>query len=218
MKVFTGCLATALLTLMAAGAAAEDLAFGVRAGTLGVGVEARWNALPWLDVRGGLNGFDYHEDGSQAGINYDGTLRLRSLQATANAHLPLSPLRVTAGLVLNDNELRMKSEDNAIYEIGGETYSAAEAGTLQARAAFNGLAPYVGLGYDLELAGRWGLNFDVGVLFQGEPSVTLTSNGQLRDDPAFVAALERERLELADDVDDLETYPVATLAFYFNFL
>lgn len=218
MNVFASSLAAAALALLAGSAVADDLAFGVRAGTLGVGMEGRWNALPWLDIRGGLNGFDYHEDGSQAGINYDGTLRLRSLQITANAHLPRSPLRLTGGIVLNDNELRMKSEDNAVYDIGGETYSAAEAGTLRARAAFNWLAPYVGLGYDLDLAGRWGLNLDVGLLYQGDPSVTLTSNGQLRDDSAFIDALERERRELADDVDDLNTYPVAALAFYFNFL
>jgi hypothetical protein len=65
--------------------------------------------------------------------------------------------------------------------------------------------------------GRLGLNFDVGVLWQGDPAVTLEADGSAAGNQAFQDALEAERRELEDDFDALKAYPVLTLGFTFNF-
>lgn len=196
----------------------DNLWVGVKAGTLGLGAEVTWRPLPWFDLRGGFNTFDYDEDGSQSGINYDATLELQTLYATANFRVPASPFRFTAGLFSNDNELELASVETGSYDIGGTVYTADDVGTLSSRSSFNSVSPYAGIGFDFGLFGQVGLNFDVGVLLQGDPTVTLAADGALANDPTFMASLEEERVQLENEVDKLKAYPVVSLALNFNFL
>lgn len=212
--------APACVLLLAASPAAladNDFGLGVKAGTLGLGVEATWRPLPYIDLRIGANRYDYEDDGSQAGVNYDATLNLDSLYGTANFRFPLSPFRVTAGMFSNGNELNMVSADSLTFDIGGTTYTSAEVGTLRSTTSFSDTAPYFGFGYDFGLLGKVGLSLDFGVLWQDEPVVTLTSDGLLASDPQFQAALEAERQELQDEVKDYKAWPVVTLGFVVNF-
>lgn len=217
MNVLRGFLLLCGLTLAAGAQADDNLWLGVKAGTLGLGLEATWKPLPWFDLRGGFNSFDYDDDGSQAGINYDAELQLQSYYATANFRFPMSPFRLTAGLVANDNELALISRESGTVDIGGTTFAAEDVGTLQSITSFDSTAPYLGIGFDFGLFGKVGMNLDLGVLFQGDPRVTLTSDGALADDPAFQSALDEERVQLREDLDKLDVYPVASLGFTFQF-
>lgn len=214
-------LATALL--LGGNAIADDnFWFGVKAGTLGIGLEASWRPLPWLGLGLGANKYDYTDTGSQAGINYDATLALDTFYATANFRFPLSPFRMTVGAYSNGNEVLLVSEDMGSYEIGDIPYSPAEVGTLRSSSTFEDLAPYLGAGFDFNLFGRVGLALDFGVLWQGDPIVTVTSDGTLATDPGpagdvFRAALEDERQQLESEIEDLKAYPVVSIGFNFNF-
>lgn len=203
----------------AAGARADDnLWLGVKAGSLGLGVEGTWRPIRWFDLRAGINSFEYDDDGSEAGINYDATLDLRTYYATANFRMPLSPFRLTAGVFDNGNELRLVSRESGPIEVGGTTFSSAEVGTLRGLASFDDVAPYAGIGFDFGLLGKVGLNLDLGVLFQGGPDIALTSDGVLANDPAFQDALASEKAELEEEVDRYELYPVASVTFTVQFL
>jgi hypothetical protein len=79
------------------------------------------------------------------------------------------------------------------------------------------MAPYLGAGFDFSIANRLGLTLDFGVLWQGEPIVTLTADGSLANDPVFETALAVERQQLEDEVKDFKAYPVVSLGFNFNF-
>lgn len=208
-----------LLAVLAAGTATADnnYGLGVKAGTLGIGVEGIWRPLPLIDIRLGLNGYDYDENGFQAGVNYDATLALDTLYATANFHFPVSPFRVTAGVFANGNELQMVSSENTNFDIGGDIYTAADVGTLSSVTSFADTAPYVGIGFDFSVFGKLGLNLDLGVLWQGEPDVVIDSDGLLANDPGFQSALETERLELVDEMSDFKAWPVISLGFLVNF-
>lgn len=204
--------------LTSASASANDnLWFGAKAGTLGLGLEARWEPLPWFDLRAGWNRFDYDDDGDHSGIAYDATLRLDTWYATANLRFPLSPVRLSAGAFRNDNEFVMESREADEYVVGGRTYTGDEVGQLSSTSDFDSPAPYVGLGFDFELADRVGLNLDLGVLFQGDPTVTLTSDGSLSDEPEFQQRLEDERRELEREAEDFKAWPVISLGLQFNF-
>jgi hypothetical protein len=61
------------------------------------------------------------------------------------------------------------------------------------------------------------MNLDFGVLLQGDPKVSVTADGLLATDPTFLANLETERSQLADEVDVLKAYPVVSLGVNFNF-
>jgi len=210
-------LAAVALLLCSTAAAEDDLWFGIKAGTLGVGVEATWRPVPLFDLRAGYNRLDYDDDGAQAGIEYDATLELRTTYATANLLFPVSPMRLTAGAFANDNRLVLQSVDQPAYTVGGSSYTPDQVGTLRSTAAFDSPSPYLGIGFDFELAGRLGLNLDLGVLWQDSPVVTLTSDGSLANDPQFQQALETERRELEQETKDFKAWPVVSLGLNFNF-
>ena len=208
------------LVLMGSGTAvAGDFGLGVKAGTLGLGVEGVWKPLPLIDIRAGANAYDYEDTGSQAGVNYDATLNLETFYATANFKFPVSPLRVTAGVFSNGNEVNLTSLNTTSFDIGGTTYTAADVGTLTSTTSFAGTSPYFGIGYDFSLFGKVGMNLDLGVLWQGEPEVSITSDGLLAtvNDQAFLNSLEAERQELQDEMKDFKAWPVVSLGFVYNF-
>lgn len=223
MTKFTRNATLVALLMAASGTASADFGVGFKAGTLGLGVEGRWSPLPWLDVRMGANQFDYDTSGSQAGINYDATFALDNYYLTGNFRFPLSPFRVTAGAFSNGNEVQMASLDTAgaDFTIGNDTFSAADVGQLQSVTSFDSTSPYVGVGYDFEIFGKVGLNLDFGVLWQGEPGVTLIATG-FDNAPQSVQnqlgpALEAERIEIEDEVSDYKAWPVLSLGFVYNF-
>ncbi len=211
------------LVLTSSGIANADFGIGIKAGTLGLGLEGRWNPLPWLDLRVGANRYDYDATGAQAGIDYDATLALDTYYLTGNFRFPLSPFRVTAGAFSNGNELKMTSQDTlgTDFNIGGIPFTSADVGALQSITSFGGTAPYLGVGFDFEMFGKVGLNFDFGVLWQGEPNVSLTATGLDTAPPQVQAlllpALEVERLELENEISDYKAWPVVSLSFVYNF-
>jgi hypothetical protein len=223
MKNLTTKAALLALVLSFSSAANADFGVGVKAGTLGVGVEGRWSPLPWLDLRLGANQYDYDASGFQAGIDYDATLALNTYYLTGNFSFPLSPFRITAGAFSNGNELQMTSRDTlgVDFDIGGIPFSPDDVGALQSITSFDSTAPYLGAGFDFEVFGKVGLNFDFGVLWQGEPTVSLIASGLETAPPQIQAlltpAMEAERLELEDEVSDYKAWPVMSLSFVYNF-
>ena len=224
MRFFKNLAAVAALGVFAAGTAgADDSNFGVglKAGTLGLGLEGRWDGLPWLDFRLGANAYSLEDEGREANNLYQSTLDLETFYLTANFHFPLSPFRLTLGAMSNGNELTLVGAETGDYTLGGQTWTQEQVGVLTGTTSFAGTAPYAGIGLDFELFGKAGLNFDLGVLLQGEPEVALSSTGTANGDPllgdAFAAALEAERQTLEDDLNSLKAYPVISLAFVYNF-
>ena len=219
MKTFSSraVVLTAALLLGRNAVADDNFWFGVKAGTLGIGLEASWRPLPWLGLGVGANKYDYTDSGSQAGINYDATLALDTYYATADFRFPLSPFRMTVGAYSNGNEIELVSQPMGIYKIGGDFYTQDQVGTLRSSSTFEDFAPYLGAGFDFNLFGRVGLALDFGVLWQGDPIVTLTSDGSLENDPDFILAREAERLQLENEVEDFKAYPVVSIGFNFNF-
>nr|CAM58089.1 hypothetical protein [uncultured marine microorganism] len=224
MDILRTKLTVLLLGLMTAGSATagNDLWLGVKAGTLGLGLETIWRPIPLLDLRAGFNRYEYEDVGSQAGVNYDATLQLDTYYVTANFLFPVSPFRITAGAFSNRNELQMASTTQTSFDIGDFPYTPAQVGTLRSTTYFEDVAPYLGVGFDFSIAGKVGLNLDFGVLWQGEPLVTLTSDGTLATDPSpvgdfFRQNLEEERLQLETEFEDYKAFPVMSLGFTFNF-
>jgi len=221
MKTFSLKLCTLLLVIAASGTAFADHNFGVgvKAGTLGLGVEGTWRPLPYIDFRAGFNQYDYNDNGFYGGINYDAEISLDNYYVTGNLRFPLSPFRLTGGLYSTGNEFNAVSGDNgAIILIGGDPYPAAAVGTLSATAAFDSTSPYFGVGFDFTLLGKVGMNLDFGVLWQGSPQISMATDGLLSGDPTFEASLDAERAELENELGDYKAWPVVSLGFVFNFL
>ncbi len=219
MRILQSTAIVLLLTICSAGAAQadNDFAVGVKAGTLGLGLEVIWQPFTYLDLRIGANAFEVTNDGDVAGIYYDQELSLQSAYGTANIHFENSPMRVTAGYYSNGNELLLVNDQMLDQEIGGVTYPGAGIGTLTSTTIFANGAPYFGIGYDFAIGEKFGMNADIGVLWQGAPEVTLTADGALSGDPGFQAALEAERQQLQEDLSEFKAWPLLQLGFVYRF-
>ena len=222
LKSIQAALCASLLFL--SGTAAADFGVGVKAGTLGLGLEARWDPpVPWFDLRVGLNRYDFDDNGNYSGVEYDAVLGLDSYYLTGNLKFPASPFRFTVGAFSNGNELQMTSADTGglDFNIGGTPFPVASVGALQSNTSFGSTAPYAGVGFDFEVFGKAGINLDFGVLWQGEPTVTLEAtnwdNLSSAEQALLGPALDAERAELQDDASDFKAWPVVSLAFVYNF-
>lgn len=214
----------AALALMASGTAAADFGVGVKAGTVGLGLEGRWDPpVPWFDIRLGVNRYDYETSSDYVGVAYDATLALDSYYLTGNIKFPVSPFRLTLGAFSNGNELQMLSADTGglDLDIGGAPFPVDLVGALRSTTSFDSTAPYVGVGFDFELFGKAGLNLDFGVLWQGEPQVELSATNFDNLSPPEQAllgpALAAEQAALQDEISDYKAWPVVSLAFVYNF-
>ena len=221
MNVLRAHSSVALFALLATTSASanDSFWFGIKAGTTGLGGEVAWRPIEWFDIRAGVGIYDYEDDVDYGGIDYNGTLALDNYYLTGNFRFPLSPFRLTVGAYQNNNELDLVSQDMAAYPIGSNPipYGPADVGTLRTVASFDGVSPYFGAGYDFDVMGRLGMSLDFGVLWQGEPVVTMTSDGLLANDPAFLADLNDEITTVTDEMGNLKAYPVISLGVNFNF-
>jgi hypothetical protein len=127
-------------------------------------------------------------------------------------------LRFTAGFRYNMNNVDLSVTPTSNITFGGTTFTPTEAGTVKGEMDFNAIAPYVGLGLEATfIDGMLALGFEGGVMFQGEPSVSLSGNGTLASDPTFNAELNQEEKQIEDDLAFLAYYPVLRLYMTFRF-
>lgn len=211
------CLALALFFPL--GAAAE-IGLEAKASTLGLGAELHYGIGSILNLRLGLNNFTYDYNTTEDDIEYNFDLELKSTTLLLDFHPFAGNFRLTGGLVNNRNEFTGTAALANSYTIGGRTYTSDEVGTLTGRVFFDkDNVPYLGLGWSKN-PGESGLgfSFDIGVVLQGEPTATLTAEGgTLVSDPQFQDDLEREEQALQEDMDEFDTYPVASIGISYRF-
>lgn len=214
--------AVAVATLGVAGAA-QAAGVGLRAGTTGVGGDVGFSLMPTLSARIGYSGLSYSRDVDVTDVNYDGKLRLSNLNLMLDFSPLPGPFRVTGGLILNDNKVDVTGRPtNGTYTLNGSTYSAAAIGSLSGEVkSGNRAAPYLGIGYG-NVAG-FGVNFyfDLGVMFQGTPSASLSvscgaavSATQCSQVQSDVAA---EQAKLQNEINGFKYYPVANVGVTIGF-
>lgn len=202
-----------------AAAAADKQAVAGRVGVLGVGVEYTRALSPRLALRAGLNGSQAGFDQTKSGIAYAFDAVWSSLSVGVDFHPLKGPLRVSAGVLDNGNELRATSRSAGDVTVGDHTYTPQEIGTLTARASFRSAAPFVSVGWDWsrKRLRHFGMSLDVGLLSEGKPRVTLKADGGMVSDPTFQSDIATERQQLQDSLSNLDVLPFLTVGFVFRF-
>jgi len=199
-------------------AMADGVAVGVKAGTLGGGVELTTNVVPMLlNARIQANGFNYNTTVTNTNVHYDAKLKLLSVGALADFYPMAGKFRLTAGVYYNANKLTLTGVPTAAtYTFNGTTYTAAQAGSVTGTMDFNKLAPYAGIGWgDAVSSGSpIGFNVDLGVLYQGKPKTTVTATGAAAGLAADIAA---EKARLDNNVNKYKFYPVASVGISYHF-
>ena len=199
-----------------------------RISTLGLGIEASTLVTPNVAVRLGYNGYSYSHTESYQGVDYDGKLKLSSVPLFADLYPSTnSGFHVTAGLLFNSNSVTAHGKPNVsggtqTFTLNGNPYTVSDVGSLDARMSFSKTSPYLGIGFGKPAGGGSMVQFlfDLGVVFQGKPKLSLTRSGGTTD-PTLSATintdLNAQRDKTQHDVNKFQYYPVVSFGVAYHF-
>lgn len=210
---------------------AEDTAYtlGLNVGTNGAGIDLSVPMTESLNIRASLNGATYSQSETESDIAYDVTGDLLTVGAILDYYpVQSSQFHISAGAFYNGNQIEANAKSTEEYEIGDETYTSEQIGSLDAALDFDGIAPYLGLGwgYNSNTSG-WGFSLDVGAMYHGAPQVAMdvTRGSAIPPDGGandtlfeeIQAEVEKERQTVEDDISDFKWYPVVRIGVTYKF-
>lgn len=205
-----------LASLSSAGAAAQNLAVSGHVGTLGLGADVSIGIAPRLGVRAGVNVQPWKPTQELDQIDFELNLPSPSFTGTLDVYLA-GPFRLSGGLVALGSDIEVTGDLTADVEIGDETYSPSEIGTLSGVFDTRNVAPWFGLGLGKASGRGVGFTLDLGVALVGAPDVRLNATGPLSNEPAFQSNLRMEEQNIQDDADVVKLYPIISLGIVVGF-
>lgn len=217
-RVRLGCavlVATILATVVAAttpASAAGQAGIAARAGTLGIGGELALGLTDRLVVRGGVGRTSYLVTTTFDGVRME--VDLPKIWYNAGLDLYLNGVfRVGGGVLIKPDDASMVGRLDGSVDIGGQTFTPQEVGTLTGSIASKERAPYVLVGLGKHTASGIGLSLDIGAAFTGEPRVTLEAEGGTYPDQAELSArLDQEARNFENDMKTyLKIWPIVSL-------
>lgn len=163
----------------------QRVSMGIKASTLGFGVEV---AAPLSDkfyVRAGGNQFDFsmEQEFDDLELNLDANLNLSSFTLFADWYPRGSRgiFHITAGLLVGNNYVAVKGVPLGNYEFGGYVITPEDIGDLSIKISAPRVNPYAGIGFGRSVPNRRvSLNFELGALYLGPPVVEMEATGMIR--------------------------------------
>jgi hypothetical protein len=207
---------------------------GVKAGTLGIGIQVGTALAPRVNLRGGVNFFSYKDSLTESGVLYTGTLQLRSVEAKLDL-FAIGGFRFTPGLLLyNDNKISATAAvgPSQSFTLGGVRYFSSATDPIRGSAALtlNKFAPTLGIGFGNLLprsSRHFSLSTDLGVVFEGSPQFALDFTGSacpngtncqpIKNLPTATQDIEKERVKIQDDLKPFKYYPELSIMFGYKF-
>tara|TARA_B100001123_G_scaffold282110_1_gene314259 strand:- start:4014 stop:4994 length:981 start_codon:yes stop_codon:yes gene_type:complete len=188
-------------------------------GTTGVSGEAMFMIWPELVIRGGPHYLQFDTDQTIDDIDYDAELDILRGMVIADIHPTGGGFHLSAGLGFGETELDINATPQDVVNIGGNSYSPSQVGTLNGKVTNDDIAPYVGIGYDNTFSSDSGLAFraNIGVLYTGASDVDLSSTGTFQNDPNFIENLREEESNIEDDIEFIQFYPVVSVGLSYRF-
>ena len=112
--------------------------------------------------------------------------------------------------------------DGITVDFAGTNYTGSIDDRLLGTFSLKSFQPYLGIGIGNPVGRRFGINFDVGVGFGEVPTVELTAEGPLNDDPiigpVFRTNLEAQEANFEADIPNLlRYYPVLSISVSIGF-
>lgn len=224
-NILTTITAAGFCSLLVIGAAsvpayAEGLAIGAKASTQGTGVEVTASLSKRLNLRVGAQYFKFNRTFTKNGNSYNGKLKLKSFDALADWYIFGGSFRITGGAVVDRNTLDGIAAQSNSYNIGSQTFTSAEVGTLTGNIRFRKLSPYLGIGWGNPVAGdsNWTFMVDLGVIFTGTAKVSLSSSGgTFSNNPILLANIIKEENNIQNTLKFFKYYPVVSLGLAYKF-
>ncbi len=193
---------------------------GLAASSLGLGVEAMLEG-PRVGLRGGYYRFSTDLTREVEGIRYVFGPDLRNWRAALDVFPFGGAFRLSGGLVKADSRAEGTAELTGPITLGARTYQPSEVGAVRADAFHEkDLQPFLGLGFATR--GSFGFHLDLGVVFSGRPTVSLTGQTNLtgpeRDE--FERNVRAEEAEIRRAIADeplARFYPLVAIGLTLRF-
>jgi len=210
-------LAGVVLGLFVAGASAAPPGLTAKVGTLGVGADATLRLTDKVNGRVGVNAFSFDHDVDIDNDTLQGSVDLLTIPILIDWHPKKQGFRISAGVVINDNEIGLSTEPGDTIELNGVEF---QLGSLNGSITFDNVGYYVGIGTGNACGqdDRWHFSCDFGVMYHGEPDVNATAVAA--DEPlqsAVDSALAVEVDDLQDDLKSVVVYPVFSVGVSYSF-
>jgi hypothetical protein len=217
MRTFVVAALAMVAAVSAAQAQTAPFGIGPTVGTLGVGLEGSLRVGPYLGLRLDGSALSFDANRTISGVPYKFDARLRSGGPVLDVYPFGGGFRLSGGVRIDGNEADVTSAPTSNIQIGSNVYTPAELGTLSGEVKYNRVAPYLGLGYGGRVTSWLELGFDVGVLYQGKPKVSLAATGAFANNPVLQADLDQQRAAIRSKINWTEWYPVLMLSALFRF-
>jgi hypothetical protein len=199
-------LLTGLTAITSPVGAQVGLGFGGFAGTLGLGGEAAVGVTDAIVFRGGFGVFPMEPGIDVSGVAVD--LKLPSSYHVGVDLYLNSAFRLGGGVLLRNDDPKVKGKLTEPQEIGGIVFQPSEVGTLTGVFDGSDQSPYLLIGFGKHTAPGLGLFVDLGIAFTGEPEVRLGAEGGALspDEEPLKSALEQEARDVQDDIPSYAKY------------
>lgn len=196
------------------------VAVGVSAGTTGLGVEAQISLGPVFTLRGSIDKLSHDFDQGYDGVDYQAALEFDTLGAFVDMHPLGNGLFISGGAYTGSRDINLLATPSQPVELGGQTFTPSQVGTLDGRIKLQDISPFVGFGWDdtFQRRSRWGFRALAGVAFSEAPEVALSSRGgTLSNDASFQNRLNQEAARIVDEADGYGLFPVLQVGLNYKF-
>jgi hypothetical protein len=216
--------ATLAPLLFLPGISSADTSLGLRAGTLGLGAELSYAVSQNVALRLAADTYSPKTVTiTQQDIDYDAKAKLRSASLLFDWFPFANNFRISLGAIFNRNKVTAAGKPNSSgqFIINGVPINASDVGSLDAEVTFRKTAPYLGIGYGRPVNGGLSFISDLGVMFQGVPTSTLTATCSATASAPNCATLQSavasEQATLQDNVSRFKYYPVVSIGLAYTF-
>ena len=216
----------AALFLTAASGHAAEIAAGPRAGTTGAGLDLAFRIHDSAHLRLAASSWSHDTTFTVDGLEYDADATLAAGLLLLDWYPTGGGFRVSLGGGWNGTEADVSTPLVGLLnrEIPDLPPLTIDLGTAAGTASGDELVPAVLLGWGNPFrGGRWGVSFEIGALYQGEPDVELEARTsfpieQIPGGSAEVARLlAEEEAALEDELDEYTVLPIVAFAVTWRF-
>lgn len=205
-----------LLLVLTSCLTAGGTSLGLNVGTMGFGGEVNLSLGGDISARLGVDFLGIGRSDEIDDISYELDASLAWVPLLLDYNPGGGVFRLSAGLVMNLNDVTLESSSTGSIEIGGHTYSPSQFGKLITDIDSRGAAPYLGIGFGSRLPdkGSLAVALDLGAMFQSY-RVTLSHEGgnippSLEEQ--FLGDLEEESHTVEDELNgSFGIYPILRL-------
>ncbi len=231
---------TLLLSLMVSNVMANEMpatsnvSIGASIGDFGFGGNVKYKINDQFGIRAGFDMFTLDNDtindlladeDSLKDIDIDDAkLKIQDFNFLVDWHPWSGNFRTSFGLIVNNSDLTGTLTPKSVtYTFSGYTFDTKDVGSIDITTDFDPVAPYLGIGGDtsFDKDSGWGFTYDLGVIFQGAAKVSYKPHysANVTEDvkKEMNEAIEKEKISIQDDLDDVKVLPYYSIGFNYKF-